>query len=142
MSREIKFRAWNLIDKKMEYDITKTKEYSNIDGGIDVVGFDSYLDEPTESVVMQYTGLKDKNGKEIFEGDILEQYGTQEDNSKRELYGLSYYEVVFSEGRFLKCWRKSTIDFHASKSNFDLSFMMQNYRVVGNIYENPELLEV
>ena len=59
--REIKFRAWLLNEKRMHY----------IDGFYDPVM--SYNDEET-CIIMQYTGLEDKNGKEIYEGDILNDF--------------------------------------------------------------------
>ncbi|MEL4397647.1 YopX family protein [Listeria monocytogenes] len=73
-------------------------------------------------VLMQYTGLKDKNGKKIFEGDI----GWDEHN---ECYGV----VKFEEGKFLYVWENIAED---------LWEVADGIEICGNIHENPELLEV
>ncbi|EBD1559730.1 hypothetical protein BBK21_00190 [Listeria monocytogenes] len=73
-------------------------------------------------VLMQYTGLKDKNGKKIFEGDV----GWDEHN---ECYGV----VKFEEGKFLYVWENIAED---------LWEVADSIEIYGNIHENPELLEV
>ncbi|KXS58568.1 hypothetical protein AWJ03_12160 [Listeria monocytogenes] len=73
-------------------------------------------------VLMQYTGLKDKNGNKIFEGDI----GWDEHN---ECYGV----VKFEEGKFLYVWENIAED---------LWEVADSIEICGNIHENPELLEV
>ncbi|EBD1505171.1 hypothetical protein LMU08_002367 [Listeria monocytogenes] len=72
-------------------------------------------------VLMQYTGLKDKNGKKIFEGDV----GWDEHN---ECYGV----VKFEEGKFLYVWENIVEDLWEVADGID---------ICGNIHENPELLE-
>ncbi|EGT8214749.1 hypothetical protein JE294_003034 [Listeria monocytogenes] len=73
-------------------------------------------------VLMQYTGLKDKNGKKIFEGDV----GWDEHN---ECYGV----VKFEEGKFLYVWENIAED---------LQEVADGIEIYGNIHENPDLLEV
>ncbi|EAC6607242.1 TPA: hypothetical protein IP992_002519 [Listeria monocytogenes] len=73
-------------------------------------------------VLMQYTGLKDKNGKKIFEGDI----GWDEHN---ECYGV----VKFEEGKFLYVWENIAED---------LWEVADGIEIYGNIHGNPDLLEV
>ncbi|HAA6244467.1 TPA_asm: hypothetical protein GHH54_15080 [Listeria monocytogenes] len=72
-------------------------------------------------VLMQYTGVKDKNGKKIFEGDIC----WEEHN---ECYGV----VKFEEGKFLYVWENIAED---------LWEVADSIEIYGNIHENPELLE-
>ncbi|EAF4479010.1 TPA: hypothetical protein OUF60_000911 [Listeria monocytogenes] len=73
-------------------------------------------------LLMQYTGLKDKNGKKIFEGDV----GWDEHN---ECYGV----VKFEEGKFLYVWENIAED---------LQEVADGIEICGNIHENPELMEV
>lgn len=105
MNREIKFRAW---DGGMFYNIV-------IDG--DVWTNDLVSDNWHNGNVMQYTGLKDKNGKEIYEGDIVD-YGCDR-----------FMPVEFINGTFCIC------------KNTAMPTLMTLYPVIGNIYETPELLK-
>ncbi|EAK9514290.1 hypothetical protein FCW16_13430, partial [Listeria monocytogenes] len=75
-----------------------------------------------EKTIDQYTGLKDKNGKKIFEGDV----GWDEHN---ECYGV----VKFEEGKFLYVWENIAED---------LWEVADGIEICGNIHENLELLEV
>ena len=121
MNREFEFRAWLTKYNKMVniYSWNIWQEYfmcSEYDS-------EFYLDE---TPIMQYTGLKDKNNKEIYEGDIL-----------FESFGERYYKVVFENGSF-RAEFKGDFEWH----HFDLiDVVVQGCEVVGNIYENPELME-
>ena len=84
--REIKFRGFSEKRKIMEYDIAIDNEGRGIRRGYQWWSRENDL---LFSPIMQYTGLKDKNGKEIFEGDILA------DGQNR------YYEIKFNDGSFL-----------------------------------------
>ena len=81
---------------------------------------------PTEDedlIFMQYTGLKDRNGKEIYEGDILD-------------YGYGKFEVLYHKGSFkIRKLKFENGNVHLLE---DCSF--DDIKVIGNIYENPELL--
>jgi hypothetical protein len=112
--REIKFRAWD--GNEMEYidDWYWFEERGVHDSRGEGFGISFNI--------MQYTGLLDKNGKEIYEGDIYQSNG------------LFPCEVKFGEGRF-----------YGEGSLESLSEDINCYgelEVIGNIYENPNLLEV
>lgn len=108
--REIKFRAWDKERKLM--DIVTTISFAS---GL-VQGKQHHNREyPQEIELMQYTGLKDKNGKEIYESDIV----------KEVLVGVVEYDAP----SFYAITPKGS-HFHAN----------EDCEVIGNIYENPELL--
>lgn len=82
----------------------------------------------------QYTGLHDKNGKEIYEGDILladEEYVDE---------GELYLEVKWNDAQTGFYLYDTKYDFDCDREEFEL--IDKSYQVIGNIYENPELLEV
>ena len=82
---------------------------------------------PDEIVLMQSTGLKDKNGKEIFEGDIVKM--------AKDVYSdPTYYEVIRHRGGAYRL--------ESNQHGCELWLRHTNCEVIGNIYENPELLEV
>lgn len=118
MTREIKFRAWNKANKVMHLDLdpTSSPQYTSLN---------LYLDRiQTACVVMQYTGLKDKNGKEIYEGDLV----FDEDGE--------YSKTCIIE------WSNDNAKFFGISVFDDEVYDMDEIcgEVIGNIYENPELL--
>ena len=102
-NREIKFRAWDTEYREWREDFTIQADgkVHDIDGN-----------ETGTIVLMQFTGLKDKNGKEIYEGDIV-----------KSADGVG--EVKWRGG----AWGYSNVMWN------------EKYEVIGNIYENPELLQ-
>lgn len=108
MAREIKFRVWDTGVKEM----AKTG-FSISDRGSVSFYWNSKPFHSNNAILLQYTGLKDKNGKEIYEGDIVEKI----------TYPNQVFEVKFERGAF------NIAGYH-----------MQYCRIKGNIYENPELL--
>lgn len=97
--REIKFRAWDVERSLM-------------------IELNSIVLPITTNTVMQYTGLKDKNGKEIYEGDIME-YDHHGDHN------LSVVEFDYGSFEWYPYYMDST-----------------DFELIGNIYENPELLKI
>lgn len=98
-------------------------------GGIVVICDDFKVYEIIFKTVGRYTGLKDKNGTKIFEGDILK--FIDGDNE------VSYYEVVYSEANCRWIIRQ-----HEGATDDLDDFVGKYMTVVGNIYDNPKLLEV
>ena len=114
MNREIKFRVWDKFQKKfLSYPC-----YFNHKNFNEFTAFDRYFKcDEDECIVQQYTGLKDKNGKEIYEGDILL------DDAKIPL------ECFYDNGKFMA----------------GISYASQEWfsecESIGNIFENKDLLK-
>lgn len=132
--REIKFRAWDKNDKRIFIDPQMIDFYNKKIGYMQYqteympdtsysvpVGFEEF----EYSELMEWTGLYDKNGEDIYDGDIL-----------FESFGEKYYKVVFENGSF-----RAEFEGDFEEHSFDLiDVVAQGCEVVGNIYENPELL--
>lgn len=124
--REIKFRAWDARDQKMTtlIDLGCNEEYGTawLNPGIKALS-DNGLN------LMQYTGLKDKNGVEIYEGDILkeDEYGGYWNP------GGETHVVEYREGGFYPF-----LDYPIYAQDLPIPGSTE---VIGNIHENPELLE-
>ncbi len=135
--REIKFRAWDDLHKIMHKNAFQShvKGFWFIGGNI-IQGSIMLGSEPMIKG-MQYTGLKDKNGKDVYEGDIV----TKRFNNKNT-YGK--YVVEFSRYDFADMGvGTSTIGFwlRAIEGNDEGMLDEEKYlEVIGNIYQNPELL--
>jgi uncharacterized phage protein (TIGR01671 family) len=136
--REIKFRAWDKKNKRMFIPISFQHGvhgiYNIIKEKLTSVGSSLY---GGDFVLMQYTGLKDKNGKEIYEEDIVG-YPVSiylgEDANGIAHWGdeeIHSTDIIFTNGGFTG--RQDTCSLIDTKIN--------KIEVIGNIYENPELLE-
>ena len=129
MNREIKFKIWDKVDKKF----LSLKDYQDL-GAIEVENdgtltlsprfrfLTSMMIMPDKFIPCQYTGLYDKNGKEIYEGDIIEY---------KDSTGLHRETVVFDKGCFYAGWHSGSSTREAPKLiNTRIS------KVIGNIYES------
>ena len=104
------------------------RDYDNDEDWIGVNGWDTVYPE----TVGQYTGLTDKNGKKIFEGDIVKHYNNSDDGFD---VGMLYWDETFSQ------WKRTSIgNFHHRSFTYSMSRSC-DYEVIGNIHDNPELLE-
>lgn len=129
--REIKFRTWSkLLNKMLSHeDLNKTlKNLTKIEY---IAGI--FLPLNSDNEIMQYTGLNDKNGNEIYEGDILK--GTTKGNSD-EILAITY--VKWDRGQFDLFTEMTSDSWEDALFNYMQFFDVE---VMGNIYENPELLE-
>ena len=133
--REIKFRAWDKNDKRIFIDPQMIDFYNKKIGYMQYqteympdtsysipVGFEEF----EYSELMEWTGLYDKNGEDIYEGDIV-----------FESFGEKYYKVVFENGSF-----RAEFEGDFEEHSFDLiDVVAQGCELVGNIYESPELIK-
>jgi hypothetical protein len=149
MSREIKFRVWLKEKKKMV--IVETIDFS--EKSIQCLEkneiIDAYLLRTTflEDVeLMQYTGLKDSEGYEIYEGDIVEFDDVFEDEYGEACDGFNRAVVKFENGEytltdFLDENSQTFESVEDRNTSFKTLIESIEAKVIGNIYENPELLE-
>lgn len=128
MKREIKFRAWNKKDKVMVDVAAMNFGPSGLWSLIEDAD-DAELQLEDNYELMQYTGLKDKNGREIYEGDIVR---TGEDNIGDPDPTIG--QVIMREGSWL-------IENEKKQEEIGLFSEITSREVIGNIFEDNQLLE-
>lgn len=131
--REIKFRAWDKANDRI-FKPSSINFYEKLVGYIDIYQCPEHNPEADEEFLsfdevelMQYTGFKDSEGREIYEGDIIEFVALDfsiENNEVFEVHDKG--EVVFEYGKFI--------------AGDDCLEYLREVKVIGNIYENSELI--
>lgn len=122
MQDRFRFRAWDTQDKEYEYDAQNISMYDLYEDSITLF---RYIERDKPRVILeQCTGLRDKNGKLIYEGDVVETHD----------YTTEHSQIVFDKG----CYVLKSKDFaiYEHLSNYE-----NECNIIGNIHENPELLE-
>ena len=116
--RELKFRAWHPQLEEMHGNHTATHILSNRN---------AVFPHPHNHLyeIMQYTGMKDKNGKEIYEGDLIQ-------FSKSNESSTEIFKVYWCCGSYVRE--------EVTTGHIDECFVTWSSTVIGNIYQNPELL--
>lgn len=134
MNREIKFRAWDKENKRWDnLPLLEVTTGLLFEDGRSVE--DNRIYRPDAFILMQFTGLKDKNGKEIYEEDIVKWSSWRIGTWKQHFEENYHYQnkiVIWSNKR--GSWILGN-DEHWNLGIYD------NVEVIGNIYENPELLK-
>ena len=132
--RKIKFRAWDKREKEMFYDndvLMKGFCYSKEsikDNDSSIISLNQTIKKTNDLILMQFTGLKDCNGCEIYEGDIV-----------KNQWGIISKIIWYDD---MGCWAYTQNEitiatFVIRKGQFENEKM----KIIGNIYENPELLK-
>lgn len=133
MNREIIFRGKDFLKEEWVYgDLVKTKNFVAIKR---TNGDYFHPTQVSPNTVGQYTGLKDKDGREIYEGDILQYIGKRRDNMNK----VYRRKVVFHEGMFALLSKElpvySALNYHCMEDG------RSAWSVIGNIHDNPELMK-
>jgi len=130
--REIKFRAWDKMTNTWERDF-----YISLNGDVlrdeSMLSHNSVVDITHYVELMQYTGLKDTNGKEIYEGDIVK-------HDYENFHGV----VVYERAMYMVKEQFTWVDKGVYDQNKEIErtwSLLPFYKVTGNRWENPELLE-
>lgn len=123
MKREIKFRAWDKRGKKY------LNNAQNI--WMNNTCFGDLLASPNFEIE-QFTGLKDSNGDDIYENDIIKYFGTNKRVKIKTTYGIVFYDSEHG------CFNSRIQNEEHNKGGIS----PLNDLIVGNVHENPELLEV
>lgn len=133
--REIRFRVWDAKEKRM----LEVNHLFNLDNKQPIEVWTNYYEggyrfNPDKSELMQYTGLKDVHGVEIYEGDIVNVTWSRDD-TEGENYAIAYDPNNDGYSAF------DFVDWYEDMNGLSCAYIDGQITVIGNKFENPELLE-
>jgi len=137
MKREIKFRVYDISNKRIVHDIFLWEPWSGFieenKAHAPFIFYETYTDFEDgikrDCQLMEFTGLKDKNGKEIYEGDVVR----ISDDGATPLRKIEHFKGGFWFMAIKTDWKFPI--------NMIIEERLSQYEIIGNIYENPELLK-
>lgn len=121
MNREIKFRAFDFEEKKLWYSEAQRSEWAE--------ALKRWIAHPERYQVMQFTGLKDKSGKEIYEGDLVIRPNATEPMNEE------IWQVVWNQTQLFGFALQQGVYYCGLIEPDD------TFEIIGNVYEHPELLK-
>ena len=144
--REIKFRAWDKVAKKFLHPWPDGFHILGETTCFDMIGMQLKERNPEKTVlemlndveIMQFTGLKDKNGKEIYEGDIV-RHLARPDGADTTFRADEDYIVKYRPGCFVQ--QRGYVDMEPSDPYEQIDWEWDRLEVIGNIHQHPNLLE-
>ncbi|WP_353891476.1 YopX family protein [Latilactobacillus sakei] len=131
--REIKFRAWDKENKAF----MPSEGYAICDGDVMGLRYGNEMEDVlTDQIeLMQYTGLKDMYGRDIYEGDVVNVTWSRDD-TEGENYAIAYDPNNDGYSAF------DFVDWYEDMNGLSCAYIDGQITVIGNGFENPELLEV
>lgn len=135
MSKEdrFKFRYWSKVCNCFFVERHKGIDDPDKAGSLHI--FEDIV-KNADFIIVMTTGKKDKNGKHIFEGDFLKEKFTDPDTQKDD---FNIFQILYDENNC--CFYQQAVGFDYREGFPEYDFKEENVEVIGNIYENPELLK-